>query len=138
MKKDQVMKNYLFCLLLILPLGAVVGCGEKAKPTGTLQGTVSFNGENLTTGTVNLYCNAQGSGTMVRIEPDGTYKTSPVPVGTYTIGIEKISLAPSEEPPEHYDEFPDIPMLYQNMMDSPITVEIAEGENTMEIEVPAQ
>ena len=131
------MKNYLFCLLLILPLGMAVGCGEKAKPTGTLQGTVSFLGANLTTGTVNLYCNAQGSGTMVRIEPDGSFKTGPVPVGTYSIGIEKISLGPEEEAPEHFDEFPEnIPLNCQNMMDSPITVDIAEGENSMDIEVP--
>lgn len=131
------MKKYLFCLFLLASLLITVGCGEKPKPTGTLSGTVSFDGENLTTGTVNLYCNAQGSGTMVRIEPNGAYKTGPVPVGTYTIAIEKISLGPDEEPPEHYDEFPEIPYSYRNMMDSPITVEIAEGENTMDIEVPA-
>lgn len=132
-------KKSLLCLLLVLPLLLTLGCGEKPKPTGTLSGTVSFNGENLTTGTVNLYCNAQGSGTMVRINADGTYLTGPVPVGTYTIGIEKIILGPSEEPPERYEEFPEnVPKIYQNMMDSPMTVEIKEGENTMDIEVPTE
>jgi hypothetical protein len=81
----------LSCLLIVLALVAVVGCGPSdAKMTGK----VTYKGEALKGGTVTLIPKGTGQTFSTRIEEDGSYNFDQIKSGTYKVCVETDSLKP--------------------------------------------
>jgi hypothetical protein len=92
----------LYLLIMVLVLAPSCGC---APPTGSVSGTVTYQGKTLPYGRVTFVC-AEGTVVSGAIESDGTYAISPVPVGPVKIAVRCLEEAmpalttidPSEQP----------------------------------------
>lgn len=90
----------------------------------------------MTEGVVSFYSDDLGSGTSADIGEDGTYATSePLKAGRYSVVV----LPPPEPPPQ--DAVPvasnkvyeNIPQPYRDPKQSGLTIDIVEGDNTLDI-----
>jgi len=63
-------------------LALAAGCGKGELPTAPVSGTVTFNGQPLTSGKVEFKSETHGISAWGNIQPDGTYQL-------YTYGSEK-------------------------------------------------
>lgn len=77
-----------------LLVAAAGGCGGG---TGSLSGTVTFNGRPVTSGTVQVFL-ADGSTRTSDIAPDGSYAVADLSAGLIQIGVS------SPNPKKRYDE----------------------------------
>jgi hypothetical protein len=93
-------------LLLLLPVFLVPAFGcPKSQTPATLSGTVKYNGQLVTAGTIRLE-GKEGGFHSIDINPDGTYASSNLPVGTFDVTIETESANPAEKPsPDQYGGF---------------------------------
>ena len=118
----------------MLVVWAVTGCGggEDIGPTGTVTGTVKFQGTPVTGGMVTFSKpGEQGAG---QIGADGKYSiawrgTDQVPVGQYGISI---------YPPSSGDSTtsnPNFPEKYYDATTSGLTGEVKEGPNTIDLDM---
>jgi hypothetical protein len=117
-------------LLLIL-----FGCFK--TPTGTVSGTVKYKGKEVTTGKVNLHNAAKGTAAQANLDGSGGFKVE----GELEVGTYKVYLSPP--PPEQLapDKMKDvkapafdIPPKYQDLAQTPETVEVKAGENKFAID----
>ena len=68
----------------------VAGCGGSQTQ---LSGKVTYKGEPVTGGSINLVPTAGGAGSVpANITREGTYAVAPVPPGTYTVTVETESI----------------------------------------------
>jgi hypothetical protein len=88
-------------LLLALPLLLFVssGCAPKNPTPSSLSGTVKYNGNPVTSGTISVYPTEGGFHSIV-IQSDGTYSSAGLPVGEITVAIETESANPKNHPPQ--------------------------------------
>ncbi len=116
------------------------GCGEPAKevgPTGTVSGTVTFDGSPVTEGRVQLYSQSTGEGGATTLDAQGAFRLEePLPVGAYSVFVlPPPEPAPSPDVAYEPKEYPNIPEKYRSEMTTDLKVEVAEGENTFPIEM---
>jgi len=138
--------SYIASLLSLCSLLFLSGCQGTSDtdrgPTGTLSGKVAYKGEALKEGTVQLNNPEKGSGGEVTINEDGTFEftsAAGLVTGTYQVSVvppmvEK-SFGPDTPASEVPKEMPNIPEKYRYPDSSGLSVEIKEGENTLEIEM---
>ena len=121
----------------LVTLGILVtGCG-KAKPLGTVRGTVQFRGKPVTKGIVMLYSAAVGYGNQREIDSDGSFAVDGLPYGPYQLAV---------SPPmvmEDYDgksaptlrviEVDNIPKRYRNPSTSGFSCDVAEPNVTVDL-----
>ena len=69
-------------LLFVL---VIAGCG-KSRPTGIVTGKVTYQNATVTDGTVTFH-GADGKSTIARIESNGTYKATKVPLGEVKVTV---------------------------------------------------
>lgn len=117
---------------------AAVGCGSGTNraPTGQVAGKVTYKGQPLPAGDVNLYSKERGVGAIGKLESTGTFSISgPVEVGTYAVYV----VPPSPGPPEPGKVAPkvtsNIPKKAQDAATSGLSVTVKEGKNDFTIDV---
>jgi hypothetical protein len=117
---------------------AIVGCGASAKPQGKISGKVSFQGNPVTAGEINLFQKSTGTAVTAPLDSSGNF-TVPVPMdtGTYSISIipPRPKQLPPGTPPEELPPFP-VPIKYQDPAQSDLTKEVTKGDNKLEIVIP--
>ena len=121
-------------LLVVLMFVLVIGCG-KSEPVGTVQGTVTFDGTPYTNAAVIFLSLTTGQGGTADIQSDGTFKiTTPLPVDTYRVYLApKLGEATGEAQPVRIDQ--SIPDKYWNEAATDISIDVAEGSNTVEVQL---
>jgi hypothetical protein len=130
-------------LLLAIAMIAAVGCGAKTDAV-PVTGKVSYNGAPLTSGTILLIPESQGTAPTGMIQPDGTFKLTTykqddgaVP-GKYKVVVQVF--------PEEGDamglpgmEFgggkPPIPEKYMNASQTDLTVVINDSDNNLDLQL---
>jgi hypothetical protein len=138
--------------VLLLLAVAVVGCG--GKRTGTITGTITFNGEKMERGTVTFYTTDEEK--MIAkggpIHLDGTYKIEDFPVGPVKITVVNFpnpggggltlggGLQPKDGAPQkNYFDMPgrylDIPPRYSDRAKTDLTYEVKVGPQEHNIEL---
>jgi hypothetical protein len=121
----------------------IAGCGSAgdrdAGPSGAVSGTVTFEGQPVTEGSVQFYSEEAGSGGTGSLDQTGRFTiTEPIPVGTY-----KVSITPPEEPAPESEtgefavpkEYSNIPESYRSELTTSLTADVTKGDNTVEFDL---
>lgn len=128
------MKRPLVAMLLGCLLWA--GCGPAAKPTGNLQGAVTFDGTPVKDATVQIQSLKSGEAFAAKVDAGGKFVFKPVTTGEYNIAVIPTFEAPvagaSKEPPPKPTERKDIPERYRTSTKSGFKVEVKPGDNTFD------
>jgi hypothetical protein len=134
-------------LLLILPLAT--GCGGQA--TGTVSGTVTYQGKPLSSGFVTFVMEKGSPPLSSEIQSDGSYRMVNVPVGPVKIGVRpkiqpETALESSSMPrnPQDMNKFREamipretpIPPKYHDPLKSGLTYTVTEGSQQHNIVLP--
>src|SRR5262245_35655525 len=77
----------------------LAGCGGRAKQTGEVYGTVTYNSKPVAAGTVKFFPEAGGEPVATLLAPDGTYRATGIPVGRSKVAIETLSFKNLTPPP---------------------------------------
>jgi hypothetical protein len=120
---------------------ALAGCGV---PKGELEGKVTFNGQPLTGGMVIIQPSKgwtdddNAVATSTKIEPDGSYYLSNIPLGPAKLGVQtmgafKLGINPANEPREWFGKGVPIPLQYGDPNKSGLSVEIKRGKQGHDI-----
>jgi hypothetical protein len=142
----------LVCLSFILPIW-LLGCSKNSQAPARLSGSVTYKGQPLKAGTMQLHA-PDGVAYNAQIGEDGTYIATDIPEGELVITVETESFNPTkkaaggkdaekrlkaQQPPppgrgsgggtpadlsEHYVK---IPEKYSNPKTSPLTVTVKSG-----------
>lgn len=151
-----MLQNY-FRGLIPFVLVALIGCGSSGTftvsgPTGTVSGKVTLDGKPVPVGSTVTFRHTKTAHTPAAIVgDDGAYtlqlaETLRVPVGVYTVGViapstgskapedlMKASLEPKKDAGQ-----PAIPAKFLNPDSSPLKLEVAEGQNTLDVKLTSQ
>lgn len=127
-------KSALILLAMALVIPSSQGCGEPGPTTGPVVGNVTLDGEPLQSGLVRL-SNAEGYGAIATVQEDGSFQfETDVEVGTYTVTVlPPEPPAPGDPPPEKKLPRPNIPRQYQSEQSSPLTIEVTDSSNELNI-----
>lgn len=117
------------------------GC-SKSSPTGTVSGTVTFDGAPVEEGTVELTNPKTGTGASAKLAAGGKFSLEkPLPVGKYSVLVTPPTIDdlpegagdPSTMPkPKKY---PNIPPAYRAIETTDLEVSVQEGENDFPIKM---
>lgn len=126
-------------LAALLAGGLILGCGPAAKPSGRLQGTVTFDGAPVKDASFQLHSMTTGEAFAAKVDGSGKFAfDTPVTVGEY-----KAAVIPSVEmpvagaggpsakpgkPPERKD----IPERYRTTTKNELKVDVKPGNNTFD------
>jgi hypothetical protein len=116
----------LVCLACLL-----CGCGESGKPSGTISGLVTMNGQPVTVGEVNLFSVDNGAGAKAALDDAGKFAVDdPIDAGTYKVYITPPTItatggADGSPPPPA--AMLTIPPKYTSLETTDLTVEIKPG-----------
>jgi len=119
-------------------LGLLTGCGPAAKPTGSLRGSVTFNGTPIKDATIQLQSSQTGEAAASKVGDDGAYSFgAPITAGEYLVAILPVSKVPEpgaggREPPQMPAERTDIPERYRITAKSGLKVDVKSGDNTFD------
>ncbi len=114
----------------------LTGCGGGGgKPTGSVAGKVTYNGNPVAAGNVNLLSTA-GVGAQAAIS-NGAYKIdSPLPAGEYSVYVS--APLPTPQPPGKpaapVAKF-EVPQKYQDAKQSGLKLTIKPGRNDLPIDI---
>ena len=114
----------------LVTLGILVtGCG-KAKPLGTVRGTVQFRGKPVTKGIVMLYSAAVGYGNQREIDSDGSFAVDGLPYGPYQLAVSPPMVMEDyggkSAPTLRVIEVDNIPKRYRNPSTSGFSCDVTE------------
>ena len=112
----------------------VAGCG-KTDPVGTVEGTVTLNGEPYSDAAVIFLSMVTGQGGTADIGPGGSFKiATPLPVGTYIVYLApKMGEPTGEAQPVTIDQ--SVPDKYWNEAASDISINVSEGPNSVQVQL---
>lgn len=121
-------------LLASLLLIASIGCSKSGEPVGTVQGTVTVAGqapsERLR---LSFYDSMTGKGGTGRTDPKGTFDLDrPLPVGSYKVMVDRLTLNESESAEGTLASL-NIDPAYASDASTPLSLDVAEGKNKYEI-----
>jgi hypothetical protein len=140
------------CTLVVafaVALVPVAGCGE---PHASLSGKVTFKNKPVPAGWV-IFVNESDKQDRAQIQPDGTYSSSTVPIGSLKVGVmpgpkslrssmpkgAKIPEIPKDGPDVYArgdENYVDIPMYLRKPDTSKITLKVEGGSKTFDIDLP--
>jgi len=124
-------------LVLAVSASIVLGCagGTTPDPKGKVAGTVTMNGEPLTTGRINFISSELGIGAGGDVSPEGTYTLDgAIPAGEYKAFI-TFNIAPSKLGTPEADVLETVPAKYQSQSTSDLTAEVQDGPNTHDFDL---
>jgi hypothetical protein len=86
-------------MLLVSPFLFLLasGCGTSKTGASSVSGKITYNGQKVTAGNVTLYPK-EGAPVPVGIQSDGTYTSTDMIPGEYTVTVETESARPHEAP----------------------------------------
>ena len=130
MKRFPSLSAALVSLLSIV----LIGC-EKPIPTGTVKGKVLLDEAPYTDGSVCFLDLQTGQAGSANIQSDGTFQLeAPLRVGTYKVYLAPKAAQATDEPqPVTMDE--SVPDKYWNEASTDISIDVAEGENDVTVQV---
>jgi hypothetical protein len=119
--------------LLLLAL-VVVGCSGE-KPTGSVEGKVTYNGQPLQLGTIIFYWD-NGKAQKATAVQAGAYKADKIPAGPTAVAVTamtvpEIFLKPGQPPPN----LQTIPAKYNNRAQSGLAYDVKAGPQTKDFEL---
>lgn len=133
-------KAHLIALCLLVP---VIGCGSSNPKTYPASGTVTYKNVPLKSGMVYLTPEGAGNAASGKIQSDGTFELGTFEpddgarAGKYKVRVEVFP--EGDDPGLPGQEFgkkkPPIPMKYMDPTRSPLTCEIKEEENKIELKL---
>ena len=123
-----------------LTIGVMSGCGGATeRVSGSVSGRVTFKGQPVTSGVVNLMSKSRGIGASANLGDDGKYKiTEPVETGEYKVVV---TLAPpppprpEDGPPKPAQPAANIPEKYRSEATTDLTTMVEEGENALDFDL---
>lgn len=129
------------CLLALLAVFIFLGCGSDGPVLAPASGSVLFEGEPLSSGSV-MFQPKEGRHSRANIQPDGTFVMSTVNEGDgATVGQHMVRVTSSQKPivdaqGEELVGRSLIPKKYSNFRTSGITVDVPpEGTDSISIEL---
>ncbi|MDB5334672.1 MAG: hypothetical protein JWN70_291 [Planctomycetaceae bacterium] len=127
--------------LLVVTLAGGCGGGDSASlPTGYVTGTVTFQGQPVTDGSVNVLSNESGRVYTSTLGAEGKFKISEsVVIGKYAFFITPpAGAAPTlDKPVVAPIDPPNIPKKYRADATSGLTEEVKEGNNDFKFDMKA-
>lgn len=122
------------CAAVLVLAVLVVGCGESGPPTGTVKGKLTVNGQPYGDAAVVLLGNETGQVGQADLQPDGSFQMAqPLPAGKYTVFLSPKIVDTAEPTPIVIDK--SVPEKFWNEGTSGVTVDVAEGENDIPIDL---
>ena len=130
------------CCLLVLSIG-VLGCGSPSngpdKPRGGVVITVTYDGQPVTEGRVDLSHPSSGEGGGGELDSDGVVRIDGVAHGQYTVTVIPPPADPkppeSGQAPPPVKEYPNIPAQFRLSSSSPLKAEVKEGTSEFKFEL---
>lgn len=119
-----------FCLIVGLML--LAGCGDGEPSRIPVTGTVTFDGEPVTEGTVTFFSRSTGVADGAPLNSEGRFEFADgLPAGEYVVSVappppEEVAGAPSAAPPK---EYPDIPQKYRSDVTTDLKATVEEGSS---------
>lgn len=116
-------------VLLAVLLLVAGGCADEA-PKGSVSGTVTLDGQPLTSGVVVLLDEQTGVGASAELDSEGGYQIESIATGTYQVGVqEPPAPAPHEMTGTNVGSAPSIPSEFRDPATSGLSVTVEEGKN---------
>ncbi|QGQ22025.1 carboxypeptidase regulatory-like domain-containing protein [Gimesia benthica] len=135
-------KLHRLCFLCLLCSTVLVGCSQSPSDDKQRSGvtiSISFAGEPVTTGSVNLENSETGESGGGELNADGSVTISNIVLGNYTVTI--LPPDPDPVPPEpgqpakKMEVYKNIPEKFRNRKTSPLKVEVKDGENEFQFDL---
>jgi len=126
-----------FALAALFLLYVATGCSNaphSEKVTGSVTAKVTYGGEPVTEGSVNLENPSTGLGGGADLDASGLATLKTVPVGDYTITVVP-PLPPQDDPNPEIKEYDNLPQKYRSSATSTLKATVTEGENQFEFEL---
>ena len=115
------------------------GCGSDEEPTGSVRGIVSYNGNLLTEGLVNLYSDSKSVVGTAELDSAGTFKfENAIAAGNYRIYITPPPPPAPPEPGQPAIKIPEpqkIPQKYRSADKTDLKITIKEGDNDIPLQL---
>jgi hypothetical protein len=123
-----------FVLLVAL---AATGCSEKGGSTGTVSGTVTYNGQPVPVGTISFLAE-DGRSMTGELKSDGTYKVDKVPTGKNKVAVQTPAARGANAPADIMGNTTQvkpvpIPEKYGDNSKSGLSLEVKKGTQTFDI-----
>lgn len=123
------------CMFLsaLVTLG-LAGCGSK-RPEGTLTGLVTYKGQPVTKGEVQLY-STLGAGATAPLDGSGRFTVDGLmPAGDYQVCVVPEILHPNPNAPKQVTKSADIPKKARDLRTSGLSIQLKEGKNDVVLEL---
>lgn len=121
--------------VFVMTLAFASGCSS-GPATGTVKGTVTFNGNPVKAGTVN-FLSATGAGAQATLDESGHFQfDAPVSAGEYKVYVSAPVPTP-QQPGTKSKPMPkfEVSKKFQDPSSSGVTVKVQAGENTIPVEL---
>src|SRR5262249_46178772 len=127
------------CLVLAvfaLCAASVIGCGAPSKPSGKVEGQVTYKGQPINEGDVNFHSRTTGVAALAQLNAGKFSFPQSIEVGEYAVYVSP----PRPEPTDPRQGPPpviksDIPLKARDMTTSGLTATVKEGANTFVFEI---
>jgi len=141
---EVIMAMFLWRFRLVLTIVCLLlsGCGSD-EVRGRVVGKVTFQGQPVAEGIVVFANDQKGVHMTADIKPDGSYqiitaKGAGLPLGGYTVSVcpplPQVTTGTFGKPPAK-KPYPNIPAKYRNPKTAGLTLTVAKGENTFDIDM---
>ena len=130
--KKRLLRIGVFLLLCILTcMYCLIGCRGNA-PTGSVSGTVTYNGKPVSSGLV-LFVNMKtGIGASAELDTTGAYKVPSLWTGEYQVNLQTLTPSPAEMAEGMQPKIPNVPDKYLDLQTSGLTATVTEGKNSID------
>jgi len=128
--RDRILKPHFASALLLATVVLAGGCSNQ-RPTGTLSGSVTYNGKPLNIGTVN-FLSKSGSAAQAALDENGNFKVdTPIDATEYQVYLAAPvpgQFAPGTKPPPPTARF-NVAPKHLDPQTSKVTVTTKSGAN---------
>lgn len=117
-------------------IACAFGCtkGSRGIPLGEVSGTVTFQGEPVSEGVVNLFSDQTGIATAAPLGSNGSFSVpGGIEIGEYAVHITPpvVDVAGGVDPPPEEKSYPNIPEKYRDPATSGLKVTVEEGKENV-------
>ncbi len=139
-----MVSKIVFPVSLGLVFVVVVGCGSNEPPTGTVRGSITFNGDPIKGGNINFYDKKTGIAARANLDEKGQFVVADtLKPGKYSVFVfppdppHPIMDNPTKPSTVKFDlgELAKIPDKYRSEITTDIQVEVKPGENTFDLKI---
>jgi len=133
---NVLMKNQFLILFSAFLFVVGAGCGNRSSQLeGRVTGKVTLADEPVTSGLVEFFSSATGTGAVAKIGSDGSYAIeTPLRVGEYSVTVQ----GPIPEPGQPAVPPTKIPRKYWKANTSELTKSVVVGKNTIDLPLSLQ